>query len=281
MNSSQDDPCELLKWDSDFFELKIARLLGSILRPALADAADIWCRRHGVNCLYAKLRSDDPETGQVVLGHGYRLVDVRITLEQEIDRGLENHPDAPGSRSTWVVRPCQTRDLPALQRIARTRHRDTRFFFDGNFSPKRCEDLYERWITVSCQGYAQIVLVAQRDGDQAENAELDNDCIGYITCHLDGPEAPGRIGLFAVDATFTGQGVGRALVRSAMSWFALQKRTRVSVVTQGRNVGALRLYERCGFCTAGVELFYHKWYLDPDSPHRPRLLAPARKLATP
>jgi dTDP-4-amino-4,6-dideoxy-D-galactose acyltransferase len=261
MNSSEDDPCELLKWDSDFFELKIARLLGSILRPAIADAADIWCQRQGVNCLYALLRSDDPENGRVVLDHGYRLVDVRVTLEREIDGGLENHLGVLRSPPTCVIRPSQTRDLPALQRMARTRHRDTRFFFDGNFSPKRCEDLYERWITVSCQGYAQAVLVAQAGRAQAENAERDNDCIGYITCHLDGPEKPGRIGLFAVDATFTGQGVGAALVRSAMSWFALQGHTRVSVVTQGRNVGALRLYERCGFCTAGVELFYHKWYL--------------------
>jgi ribosomal protein S18 acetylase RimI-like enzyme len=260
MNFSEGEPCELMKWDSEFFELNIARLLGNILRPALADAADIWCQRQAVNCLYALLRSDDPENGRVVVSHEFRLVDVRVTLEREIDRGLGNHPDALEPRPTCVVRPSQARDLPALQRMARMRHRDTRFFFDGNFSPKRCEDLYERWITASCQGYAQAVLVAQPDGIQGENVKHDNDCIGYITCHLDGPEKPGRIGLFAVDVTFTGQGVGRALVRSAVSWFALQGLTRASVVTQGRNVGALRLYERCGFCTAGVELFYHKWY---------------------
>jgi len=260
MNSSEREPCELLKWDSDFFELKIARLFGNILRPALADAADIWCQGQGVRCLYALLRSDDPENGRVVFSHRYRLVDVRVTLERGIDRGLENYLDVRGSRPPCVVRPSQARDLPGLQRMARMRHRDTRFFFDGNFSPKRCEDLYERWITVSYQGYAQAVLVAQANATQGEDVEHDDDCIGYITCHLDGPEKSGRIGLFAVDVAFTGQGVGRALVRSALDWFVLQGHTRVSVVTQGRNVGALRLYERCGFCVAGVELFYHKWY---------------------
>lgn len=265
MNFPAREPCELLKWDSDFFELKVARLRGNILRPANADAADIWCQRLGVNCLYALLRSDDPESGRVGFSHGYRLVDVRVTLEREIGRALENHLDAPWPRPTCVVRPFQARDLPALQRMARMRHRDTRFFFDGNFPPKRCEDLYERWITTSCQGYAQAVLVAQRGRIQGENVERETDCVGYLTCHLDGPEKPGRIGLFAVDAAFTGQGVGRALVLSALSWFALQGRTRASVVTQGRNVGGLRLYERCGFCTASVELYYHKWYPGEDS----------------
>src|SRR5208283_4931491 len=218
MNFSEREPCELLKWDSDFFELKIARLFGNILRPALADAADIWCQRQGVSCLYALLRSDDPENGRVALNYRYCLVDVRVTLERGIDCGSKNNLDALGPQSPCVVRPYQARDLPALQRMARLRHRDTRFFFDGNFSPKRCEDLYERWITASCQGYAQVVLVAQPDAIQGENMEHDNDCIGYITCHLDGPEKAGRIGLFAVDAAFTGQGVGRALVRSALSW---------------------------------------------------------------
>jgi dTDP-4-amino-4,6-dideoxy-D-galactose acyltransferase len=260
MNLSDTEPCELLQWDSDFFGLKIARLLGSNLNPALADEVDIWCQRQGVDCLYARLRPDDPKNGRTVLGYGYRLVDVRVTLEREIDRGLDNNLDALGAPRACVVRPAQPRDLPALQRTARARHRDTRFFFDGNFPPERCEDLYERWITASFRGEAQAVWVAQADEIQAENMEHNGECIGYITCHLDGPEKPGRIGLFAVDATFTGRGVGRALVRAATSWFALQGLTRVSVVTQGRNVGALRLYERCGFCTAAVELFYHKWY---------------------
>ena len=55
-------------------------------------------------------------------------------------------------------------------------------------------------------------------------------------------------------------GIGHALLRSALSWFAMQGLCRASVVTQGCNVAALSLYER-GFCAARVELYYHKWYL--------------------
>jgi ribosomal protein S18 acetylase RimI-like enzyme len=33
----------------------------------------------------------------------------------------------------------------------------------------------------------------------------------------------------------------------------------VSVVTQGRNVAAQRLYQRAGFVTASTQLWYHRW----------------------
>ena len=34
----------------------------------------------------------------------------------------------------------------------------------------------------------------------------------------------------------------------------------MKVVTQGRNIAGQRLYQRCGFLTRSVELWYHKWY---------------------
>jgi dTDP-4-amino-4,6-dideoxy-D-galactose acyltransferase len=55
-------------------------------------------------------------------------------------------------------------------------------------------------------------------------------------------------------------GVGRALVVNAIRWFSGQGVDSVSVVTQGRNVRAQRLYQRCGFTTRSVELWFHRWF---------------------
>jgi len=32
------------------------------------------------------------------------------------------------------------------------------------------------------------------------------------------------------------------------------------VVTQGRNLAAQRLYQRNGFVTASLQLWYHRWF---------------------
>jgi hypothetical protein len=34
------------------------------------------------------------------------------------------------------------------------------------------------------------------------------------------------------------------------------------VVTQARNVPAQRLYQKCGFITRSVELWFHRWSAD-------------------
>lgn len=56
-------------------------------------------------------------------------------------------------------------------------------------------------------------------------------------------------------------GVGGSLVRQALredaaAWEA----RRLGVATQGRNVQAQRLYQRCGFFTRSLGLSYHRWF---------------------
>ena len=159
-----------------------------------------------------------------------------------------------GERDSRVfVRESQPGDIPGLRSIARISHRDTRFYHDPNFPTARCDTLYETWIERSCQGYADRVLVAEASGQP----------VGYVSCHLDNA-TDGRIGLLAVGENARGGGAGRELVRECLRWFAQHSRTRVTVVTQGRNVGAQRFYQKCGFVTGGLKLRYHRWFQSLD-----------------
>jgi ribosomal protein S18 acetylase RimI-like enzyme len=56
-----------------------------------------------------------------------------------------------------------------------------------------------------------------------------------------------------------GRGLGRQLIQAAIGFFERQAATRITVVTQGRNVRAQRLYQRCGFVTESLLLWYHWW----------------------
>ena len=59
-----------------------------------------------------------------------------------------------------------------------------------------------------------------------------------------------------------GQGLGLALMYTALGWFHAAGARRVQVVTQGRNLPALRLYQRGGFQVEMVQLWFHKWFID-------------------
>lgn len=241
------DPCTLLEWDTQFFGVIIARVKGNSLTGDHAQVIENWCRQHQVQCLYFLARSDDAQTTRVAEDWGYRLVDIRMTLvlphSQRAPRA-ENFPLA-----NLIIRASRDRDVPALQRIARESYHLSRYYFDPNFPDQLCDALYETWITKSCNGYANAVLVA----------EHNDAAVGFISCHLDKPYS-GSIGLIGVSQDLQSSGIGKALLARALEWFFAHDVRQIYVTTQGRNVAAQRLYQRHGFVTHAVELWYHKWY---------------------
>ena len=245
MEPTDSDPCLMLPWDSKFFGINIARVKGDLLRADSSAQIDSWCKANGVKCLYFAARSDDAETVLHAERIGYHLVDVRMTFEHRKTPA----PMRPELPDRFRIRRATPQDIPRLRQIAHSSHIDTRFFYDSHFPRQLCHSLYETWIQSSCDGFAQWVLV----GEQAESLG------GYLSCHVT-KDGKGSIGLMAVDASHQGKGLGSALVASALAWFAEQGVRQVSVVTQGRNVAAQRLYVRGGFIPSKLELYYHRWY---------------------
>jgi ribosomal protein S18 acetylase RimI-like enzyme len=242
-------PCELLPWDTEFFRCRIARVCGDSLTQEQAVQIDDWSRSHRVRGLYFLARADDPATVQTAEQHGFGLVDIRVTLECLMTNLPE--PAHSGPPAGVSLRPVQSDDLPGLQAMARTGHKDTRFFSDSHFPRQRAEDLYSTWITLESQGRAQTVWVA---------ASAANQPLGYVSCHLDAVRQEGQIGLVGVSPEARGRGVGRSLVLAALGWYRSQGAHKVTVVTQGNNQAAQRLYQQCGFLSRELQLWYHKWY---------------------
>ncbi len=207
------------------------------MTPELLDRVDDWARENDVSCLYFLADSGDAASAHAAEEGGFRLMDVRVELRREA-----RPEDVPG------VRTAREEDRDALRAIARVSHGITRFYADPGFPDERCDDLYDIWISRSLEGWAQGVLVAERDGRP----------VGYVSCHLD--DSQGSIGLIAVDESARGAGLGVSLARAAVGWCAEHGAEAISVVTQGRNTQALRTFERGGFRVHSLELWFHKWY---------------------
>jgi dTDP-4-amino-4,6-dideoxy-D-galactose acyltransferase len=235
-----------LEWDSEFFGLRIARVISNQLTPENVLLIVRLCDNLHVDCLYFLCAADDQESVKVAQDNGFILVDIRLTLEKRLGLDRAEYDNS----FQGMVRPAVLNDLETLRKIARTGHRNTRFYSDPGFPNDRCDDLYETWIEKSYNGYANSVFVAEFGGQAA----------GYISCHLLDMQVEGQIGLLGVASGQQKMGFGKKLVNASLGWFSNQGIGTVSVVTQGRNVPAQRLYQRCGFLTKSVQLWYHRWF---------------------
>ena len=237
-----DGICTYRSWDSNFFGRRIAFANVNRLTEQAVQRVRKWCEDERIDCLYFLADSSHPETVMLAENAGFRLVDIRVTLERKNDMLPSSNP------SSGLIRPYREGDLPSLRNIARLSHRDSRFYYDNNFPQSRCDALYETWIDKSAHGFADIVLVAVVRGE----------AVGYISCQVP-PTGEPQIGLFAVAEHARGSGLGTYLIVEALRWFGQRGPARVTVVTQGRNVQGQRLYQRCGFVTRSVQLCYHYW----------------------
>jgi dTDP-4-amino-4,6-dideoxy-D-galactose acyltransferase len=244
MNSSteRDPVCTYLEWDSQFFQRRIARLNRHRLDQATMAECALWCRQHRIDCLYFLADSNDLETPRLAEANDFHLTDIRMTLARVVV------PEDFAANSFDGFRHAREDDLRALRAIAQTSHHDTRFYFDGHFEQENCDLLYATWIENSFRGFAQAVLVAEADGEPA----------AYLTCHLN--DQASQIGLVGVAEGHRGKGLATKLVRAFLSWSREQGARRALVVTQGRNLPAQRLYQRNGFITSSMDLWYHRWF---------------------
>ncbi len=235
------DRCRVLDWDTHFFGARIGRIDGNTLRLAEVPEIEQWVRDNNVACLYFLARPDDDETTRAAEQLGCHLVDIRVTLDRRCSD--------PVAKATPTVRSGRRSDLELLAPIAEESYTDSRFFTDRRFTVPKCRELYRIWLERSFEDYADDVRVAV-DGDRP---------VGFVTCKVSTPKV-GAIGLVGVDPAYRGRGIGGLVTNDALRWFAEQGVDKVEVPTQGRNIGAQRLYQGCGFRTASTELWFHRWF---------------------
>ncbi len=218
---------EPLPWDSAFFGRSIARAHGDPVAAAVeADAT-------GVDCVYALVDPEDATTLWAAQEAGYRVVDHRLVFGRSVT--------APGSAGIRAAAPA---DVPALEAIARTSFRGSRFANDPNFPDERCDALYVEWLRRGLTTPERQVLVT----DAAE---------GFVVCGA--AAGTGSIELIAVAEDAGGRGLGRALVDGALDRFARQGLAEAEVVTQAGNVAAQRLYVGGGFRPTAAGVWLHRW----------------------
>jgi dTDP-4-amino-4,6-dideoxy-D-galactose acyltransferase len=227
--------CEVLDWDSQFFNRAVAKVCRSHLTLEDAQRVRNWAGQHGIQTVYFLAQLDDLPSAWAAEATGFRFVDIRLTYEHK-------SPQTFGDSRIRQSRPSDQADLEVM---ASRSFSLTRFARDPAFGPDGAARLYREWLRKSLSGWAQQTLVAESNGRPA----------GFVTCHI--TSGVGSIGLVAVDEKERGKGLGPALVLCANSWLLESGAQSITVVTQGANLAAQRIYEATGFTTKAVEMWFH------------------------
>jgi dTDP-4-amino-4,6-dideoxy-D-galactose acyltransferase len=235
----------LLPWDSVFFGVRIARLSGTILHECHLPAIENWCRANEVKCLYFLADSSSHETLQAVHKGGFKFADMRMDLELPLASfGSQQSRDPRVSAA-------KEEELDILEVMARSLHRNTRFFKDSNFPDERAMELYAEWLRRSFHSPRSAIFAARNS---------DGSPCGYIACESGESGETGRIGLIGIEESSRGQGLGKALVGAALEWLSSNGSSRARVATQADNLAAVRLYIANGFSPVEVGAWFHRWY---------------------
>ena len=241
-----DGPLTYLPWDSAHFGLRIARSNARQFDSCARRELDAACKDHDIDCLYFLAKADDYATIAALMECGFEFVDIRLTLEARVN-DIPSALAQPG----LLIRAGTANDLDALLPVAGGSYRLSRFYVDRRFGSDKASLMYQLWLQNSLTtDFADAVVVAETRGQ----------AVGFVTLHLDKPPGEGNIGLVGVAEAARGMGCASRMLSQAGQWLAAQGFDRLNVVTQGCNVAAQRLYQRSGFVTRSVEIWFHKWF---------------------
>lgn len=244
----KNDLITFLRWDTEHFGCRIARANVHQVDRDLLREIEYSCRQQFIDCLYFLADASDQQTVRELQLNVFDNVDIRLTMQRP---ALEPTPDKVPANVCFRL--SNESDFESLVGIVEDSYYQSRFYYDRCFGADKASLLYQIWLTKSLTSdFADAVIVAA----------VERKPLGYVTCHVNQESREGKIGLVAVSKSAQGSGLSQAMINYCVGWFRRQDIERINVVTQGRNIAAQRLYQRCGFLTSNMQLWYHKWYID-------------------
>lgn len=124
----------------------------------------------------------------------------------------------------------------------------SRFFRDKNFVQDEFKKLYTLWLQKSVSKEICNKIFIHKKGDKIN---------GFITVAVNNQS--GKIGLIAVNSGERGRGIGSSLLIQVENYVFSEGKKNMEVVTQGKNLPAIRLYVKNGYEVLSKTYIYHRW----------------------
>ena len=246
MESMSNSNFQILPWDSDFFGYKVGRILPFRLADAELKSVLAGLKNENVTLVYWPSDPEDPGSQEAARKNGGFLADRKVTYVVDLERS----PGKPFEESTdfGVMEYTGRETTDELDNLAILSGSYSRYKVDPNISKEQFERLFKLWILKSVNRTLAENVFVYIDGEKI---------VGMVTVGM--KYGRGDIGLIAVDESARGRDVGGKLTRAAQKWAVARGCRYAQVVTQGNNLSACKLYEKCGYRIDSIVNFYHFW----------------------
>ena len=234
-----------MEWDTSFFNSNIAYLSSLCLTKNIENYVKSFIDDCSIELVQFRCNCHDHQSVQLAEKNQYSFVDIRITMERFIDDTIVFKDEREG---LYVCKAVES-DIEILIGCARDIYSASRYYYDKNFEITKVDEFYNGWIRKSVLGLFDDYCYALYEDDIP---------IGFCTIKLNNGNSA-SIGLLGLNQDYSNLGLGSYMLNKVIEALYKDGVSYIDVVTQGRNYGAQRLYQRCGFITRSTELWYHKW----------------------
>lgn len=240
------DIVQILSWDTEFFGFPVAQVSGNRLDEESMEIVQAFCARNRIRLLQFKCDAHHRPSVLLAERHGFHMADVRMIYSRPIYKKVASESLPVGV----TFRLGTMEDVKPLKDIATDLYTQSRYYFDENFPRDRVKIFYQDWIEKAVRGTFD---------DLAWVICQEEILVGFCSVHFIGKDRAG-IGLIGIDQNMNGRGMGCLMMQHALRAMAKRGIKKVSVVTQGRNYSAQRLYQKAGFLVDHIEIYYHCWF---------------------
>ncbi len=163
---------ERLDWDSKVFSRNMWKM-ELIINTNISD--DIYklredlikeCKKHKIDHISCRIRSKDSNSAYFLEQMGFKITGSIIRFGTDL-RSYEVKNGENNSFTSISIRPYEDTDYYKVLNVVKEVFYDypNRFRNDNSFTKKQCEKFYLEWASNSMKGFADLVIVAEKDNN--------------------------------------------------------------------------------------------------------------------
>lgn len=235
---------EKLEWDSSFFKINIAILNQNYLNSKIVRELNNFVLKENITLVQYLCDCNDFNSIILAQLNEFYFTDIRLTYEKDVKGLIDTDIPAPYSFNI-----ADKKHISVLKEISKFLYKDSRYYFDSNFSKTKIDEFYEGWLEKAVLGLFD---------DECHCIFFNNSPVGFCTIRYNSLENA-TIGLFGISEEHQKKGLAKNLLSHVNNILSDKGINKISVVTQGRNISAQRAYQKAGFYSKATQLWYHKW----------------------